>query len=124
MIKSGDLPSLPEGSRNLQRCCFNLFTEFLHTGSSELHSSTPLPRPKLGTRSWGVRLGQNGLLDVAEKPPVQQRTLEILSRVLDSGHELSEDEMVELFEARGADFDAVCSAAGEIQTHSMKICSS
>ena len=77
------------------------------------HRSTPIPRPKLGTKSWGVRLGQDGLLDVADKPPARQRTLELLSSVLDAGHELDEAQMVELFDARGADFDAVCSAAGK-----------
>jgi hypothetical protein len=56
-------------------------------------------------------------LDVGLKPPARQRTLDILSSVLDDGHELSEDEMVELFTARGADFDAVCSAAGAFQDH-------
>ena len=59
-----------------------------------------------------MRLGQDGLLDVADKPHARERTLEILSSVLDSGHELDEAEMVELFDSRGADFDAVCSAAG------------
>jgi len=57
-------------------------------------------------------LGQEGILDVGAKPPARQRTLEVLSSILDEGHELSEDEMVELFAARGSDFDAVCSAAG------------
>lgn len=38
---------------------------------------------------------------------------ELLSQVLTSGHELSEDEMTALFTARGAEFDAVCRAAGE-----------
>lgn len=37
---------------------------------------------------------------------------ELLQQVLHSGHELSEDEITALFSVRGADFDAVCRAAG------------
>ncbi len=86
----------------------------LHAGASKLQKSTPIPRPKSGTRFWGVQLGQDGLLDIADKAPARQQTLEILSSVLDQGHELDEAEMVDLFDARGSDFDAVCSAAGQI----------
>lgn len=84
----------------------------LLAGNQVLRSSTPIPRPKFGARAWGVHVSQNGLLDVADKPPVRQATLDLLSAVLDSGHEMTEDEMTGLFEARGADFDAICSAAG------------
>ena len=112
IIHEHTLSILVQWLSNLFAVVCGNFKQSLPAEASKLHKSTPIPRPKLGTKSWGVRLGQDGLLDVADKPPARQRTLEILSSVLDSGHELDEAEMVELFDSRGADFDAVCSAAG------------
>ena len=72
----------------------------------------PLPRPKSGARYWGVAVGEDGLLVGARAPAARQDIQQLLRRVLEDGHELTEDDMVTLFAARGADFHAVCSAAG------------
>ena len=48
----------------------------------------------------------------ARAPAARADIQELLCRVLEDGHELTEDDMVTLFAARGADFHAVCSAAG------------
>lgn len=45
---------------------------------------------------------------------------ELLRRVLEEGHWLTEDEVLTLFSARGANFDAVCQAAGA--RHVMALC--
>lgn len=41
-----------------------------------------------------------------------QGVTHLLRAVLDDGYELTETKMELLFSARGADFDAVCNAAG------------
>jgi hypothetical protein len=46
----------------------------------------------------------------------------LLDRVLEEGHWLDEDEIVTLFSARGADFTAVCQAAGGCWCPCMLIC--
>ena len=48
----------------------------------------------------------------ARAPAARADIQELLRRVLEDGHELTEDDMVTMFAARGADFHAVCSAAG------------
>ena len=42
---------------------------------------------------------------------VSRTVQKLVTSVLEHGHALSEDEVVELFEARGADFHYVCKAA-------------
>lgn len=76
-------------------------------------SSTPLPRPKVGRKAWGVEVTEKGLLRGSQAPQAQAGVLQLLERVMAGGGELTEDEIVYLFGARGADFDAVCSAAGQ-----------
>ncbi|KAK9832553.1 hypothetical protein WJX81_008558 [Elliptochloris bilobata] len=71
-------------------------------------ASPPL-RPAAG--SWAVAMGEDGLLVGAARPPADLAIQSLLAAVVDRGHELSEREVEQLFAARGADFDAVCSAA-------------
>ena len=54
------------------------------------------------------------LEECSVRAPVQAHISELLERVMGGSHELSEEDIVQLFEARGADFDAVCSAAGQL----------
>lgn len=54
----------------------------------------------------------DGLLDGSEPPLPDKGIQQLLQKVLDEQHELTEDEIVTLFDARGADFQAVCAAAG------------
>lgn len=63
-------------------------------------------------KSWAARVGEDGLLDVSQRPAASRQVAELLDKVVHQGHELVEDEIVYLFKARGADFDAVCAAAG------------
>jgi FO synthase len=87
-----------------------------HTGS---RSSVPPPR----RRSWRVELGPDGVLKGCARPAhggdpgtASPQTSALLEAVLSpTGHELSEAEMEALFAARGADFDAVCSAADALR---------
>ena len=48
-----------------------------------------------------------------DKPPPTPQVADLLDSILSHSHEVTEDEMVLLFQARGADFEAVCRAAGE-----------
>ena len=79
-----------------------------HTLSSA--PAQPPLRPTAG--SWAVAVGVDGLLVGAARPPADPGLGRLLAAVVERGHELSEPEIVRLFDARGADFDAVCSAAG------------
>ena len=65
-----------------------------------------------GAGSWAVAMGEDGLLVGAARPAPAPDLSRLLRAVLDGGHELSEADIVRLFAARGADFDAVCAAAG------------
>ena len=70
------------------------------------------PRLKSGGRAWGVHVNPDGLLEGSEQPAPRDDVQQLLQKVLHERHELTEDEIVTLFEVRGADFEAVCSAAG------------
>lgn len=75
-----------------------------------IHPAQPPLRPSAG--SWAVVMARDGLLVGAARPPARPDVAALLAAVLDCGHELSEGEIDRLFSARGADFDAVCAAAG------------
>ena len=79
-----------------------------HTPS--IAPAQPPLRPAAG--SWAVAVGVDGLLVGAMRPPANPGLGRLLAAVVERGHELSEAEIVRLFDARGADFDAVCLAAG------------
>lgn len=82
-------------------------------GEAGVKSSTPLPRKKSGRKAWAVSVAQNGLLEGSIGPAASTETLSLLHRVVEESHEMTEEEMTFLFSSRGADFDAVCAAAGE-----------
>lgn len=88
-----------------------------HTPS--IAPAQPPLRPAAG--SWAVAVNIDGLLVGAARPPADPGLGRLLAAVVDRGHELSEAEIVRLFDARGADFDAVCSAAGAC--HVLRGCS-
>ena len=79
----------------------------------------PPLRPTAG--SWAVEVGIDGLLVGAAQQLADTGLGRLLAAVVERGHELSEAEIVRLFDARGADFDAVCSAAGAC--HVLRGCS-
>jgi hypothetical protein len=66
----------------------------------------PVPRQKRrrGGQPWRVEVTEEGLLAGCEPPGPSPAIARLLAEVLDAGHELSEAEMVQLFAARGADF--------------------
>jgi len=75
--------------------------------------SSPAQAPlRPGAGSWAVAMGEDGLLVGAARPAPASDLARLLHVVLDGGHEPSEEDIVRLFAARGADFDAVCAAAG------------
>ena len=80
------------------------------THAPSIAPAQPPLRPAAG--SWAVAVGVDGLLVGAVRPPADRGLGRLLAAVVQRGHELSEPEIVGLFDARGADFDAVCSAAG------------
>ena len=76
--------------------------------------ATPLPRMKRGNKAWHVTVAVDGTLDgCSTQAPPQPHIAELLTSVLNNQHELTEDEIVSLFDARGQDFSAICSAAGK-----------
>ncbi|KAK9857972.1 hypothetical protein WJX84_000526 [Apatococcus fuscideae] len=73
--------------------------------------SMPAPRLKR-QRAWSVSMGEDGLLEGCPGPSEASGTVQrLVTSVLEQAHTLTEDEVVELFEARGADFHNVCQAA-------------
>ncbi len=81
-----------------------------HALGTDLSPAQAPLRP--GAGSWAVAMGEDGLLVGAARPAPAPDLARLLRAVLDVGHELSEADIVRLFAARGADFDAVCTAAG------------
>ena len=61
-------------------------------------------RRRRSSQPWRVEVTEQGLLAGCEPPDSSPRVARLLAAVLDAGHELSEAEMVQLFAARGADF--------------------
>ena len=51
------------------------------------------------------------LLRLSERMQASGDVQRLVTSVLEQGHALTEDEVVQLFEARGADFHYVCQAA-------------
>lgn len=81
-------------------------------GAVGKHRATPAPRRRL----WAVAVGTNGLLEGAPSPPGSTPVTALLDAVMSKrGHELTEEEIELLFEARGADFEAVIRAADELR---------
>ncbi|KAK9855445.1 hypothetical protein WJX84_009597 [Apatococcus fuscideae] len=73
--------------------------------------SMPAPRLKR-QRAWSVSMGEDGLLEGCPGPSEASGDVQrLVTSVLEQGHALTEDEVVQLFEARGADFHYVCQAA-------------
>ena len=67
--------------------------------------SSPLPKTSAAGRAWHVAVGADGLLKDGTAPAASQPVAKLLRRVLDDGHELSEPEMVALFQTRGRDME-------------------
>ena len=57
-----------------------------------------------GAQPWRVEVTEEGLLAGCQPPAPSAGSAQLLTAVLHAGHELSEAEMVQLFTARGADF--------------------
>lgn len=77
-------------------------------------SSIPLPRVKQ-RMAWQVALQEDGCLAGLPRPPASPKVQSILRKVLDHGGGVDFEEVVALFQARGADFEAVCSAADALR---------
>lgn len=78
-----------------------------------LARSSPAPRPLRSGRAWQVAVTLEGLLAGCPTPPGRPEVQRLLASVLEDSHELSEHEMLLLFNARGADFQVISSSASQ-----------
>ena len=76
----------------------------VHEERSLAAGRTPTRNGGRRRQPWRVEVTEEGLLRGCPQPVASARVADLLAAVLDGGHELSEDEMVLLFAARGADF--------------------
>ena len=78
-----------------------------------LARSSPAPRPLRSGRAWKVAVTLEGLLAGCPTPPARPEVQRLLDSVLEDSYELTEQEMLMLFNARGADFQVIPSSASQ-----------